>query len=171
MARWFVLSIAAAAALAVAGCGGGGGRDWDENASSRVRWTKPYDGETLVDRDRNVSFALTATPRLLTAGLFYWYEDTDDDGRIDYPNEVEGVETTFHYDDVAKQGTIETMYRMYADTVYLVILEVNGDDYSLNFTTESEGRTRGDRPHSPIGIDLDPHGLKAQPKILHVLAP
>jgi hypothetical protein len=168
MKRMGALLAVAGALAAVYGCGGNGS---DYHGSSRLRWIRPYDGETAVDRDRDVSFALTATPRLLTTGLFYWYEDTDHDGRIDYPEEVEGVETTFHYDDARKEGTIETMYRMYADTVYLVILEVNGDDYSTNFTTEAAGRAVADRPHSPTGVDLDARDLKAQPKILHVLTP
>jgi hypothetical protein len=169
MKRLAALLIIAGAAAAIAGCGCDNGHDG--YSSSRLRWIRPYDGEMSVDRDRDVTFELTATPRLLTTGLFYWYEDTDQDGRIDYPDEVEGVETTFHYDDVLKQGTIETMYRMYADTVYLVILEVNGDDYSINFTTEAEGRSDSGRPHAPKGIDLDPNDLKAVPKILHVVTP
>ena len=170
MKNTVALLIIAGMLTALAGCGGGGGGS-DSGAASRLRWIRPYDGETSVDRDRDVTFALTATPRLLTVGLFYWYEDTDEDGRIDYPDEVEGTETLFHYDDLREEGTIETMYRTYADTVYLVILEINGDDWSTTFTTEPDRGGRGNRPHAPSGIDLDPRVLKPEPRILHVLAP
>ena len=152
----------------LSGCGGSGGSN---DADSRLRWVQPYDGEVNVNRDRDVTFALTHTPRLLTTGLFYWLEDTDQDGKVDYPDEVEGTETTFHYNDLTKEGSIETMYRMYADTVYLVILEVNDIDYSITFTTEPERGMRSARPHTPSGIDLDPNALTAKPKILHVVAP
>ena len=168
-----VLLVAVAAAM-IAGCGGGGGSEGDAGLS-RLRYVHPRDGEIDVPISQDVDFAMTSTPRLLTAGLFYWTEDKDHDGRVDYPDEVEGVETTFHYDSDTRIGTLENFYNMYNDTVYLVLLEINNDDVSITFTTElapiAAASRSVKRPQAPKGIDINGTVHDTRANIVHVLAP
>jgi hypothetical protein len=166
--------LVAMATVAIVGCGGGGGSEEDAG-NSRLRYINPRDGETSVAIGEDVEFGLTSTPNLLTAGLFYWAEDTDGDDRVDYPDEVEGVETTFHYDSITRIGTLENFYNMYDDTVYLVLLELNEDDVSITFTTEEilagAASRSPKRPQTPKGIDINGAVSNASPKIVHVVMP
>lgn len=162
--RYMLALMLGAAVFLTAGCGGGGGGG--DRQGPTIKSIAPFDGQVDVARDSDVVFYLWEMPSTLSTGLFYWRNDDNDDGYIDYPDEVEGVETIYHFDDDRLRVRLETLYVMYPNTVYMVLIELDNTDRSTIFTTEAEkGRTAGGA--QPVGIRIHDRRAKFGDDVLH----
>jgi hypothetical protein len=162
--RYPLAVVLAAAVIAVSGCGGGGGGGGRQGPT--LKSISPFDGETDVARDSDVIFYLREMPATLSTGLFYWRNDDNDDGYIDYPDEVEGVETIYHLNDDSLRVRLETLYVMYPNTVYMVLVELDGTDRSTTFTTEPEKGTQA-TALGPLGVLIHDTRARFGDDILH----
>jgi hypothetical protein len=165
MTRIILLAVLTAGIMT--GCGGGSTDSPPDDRGAFVTSITPRDGELGVSLVKDIVYHLSQSPIQLNTAVFYWREDTDNDQRIDYPQEVTAIETVVYYGQAEKKMLLSPFYMLDYSTVYMVLIESDGLDYSTVFVTEDppEGRTTGKQLSAPIGIEKHMMGPEGRIKL------